>query len=242
MADYRRQIGFIKKWEGGMSNDPNDLAAANPMPCYYAGESGWHTNKGVTWQTFSSYAASLNYVASCANFIQMPDSIWLKIFKKKFWDSFYLDSYNSQSVADIVVSWAWGSGMGGAYRQLAKFLNANYATTLPDEKNDYSQATAAKVRDVFNALTRRGSRERLVQEELIQHYRNFYISLNRPYYLNGWLNRLNELDSFTQETLKEGKAKWPIYLLAGAGIVAITVGTVYLIEETQKHRRSKSAA
>ena len=242
MADYRRQIGFIKKWEGGMSNDPNDPAAAYPMPCYYAGQSGWHTNKGITWQTFSTYATSLGYSASCENFILMPDYIWLKVFKKKFWDAFALDSYNSQSIADIVVSWAWGSGHGGAYRQLARFLNTNYAASLPDGKSDFNVQTAAKVRDVFNAITRRPNRERLTQEELIQHYRNFYISLNKPYYLNGWLNRLSELDSFTQETLKDAGARWPVYLFAGAGLVAITIGTFYLIEETQKQRRSKAAA
>jgi lysozyme family protein len=242
MADYRRQIGFIKKWEGGLSNDPNDPASAYPMPCYYAGQTGWHTNKGITWQTFSSYAGSLNYAATCENFVLMPDYIWLKIFKKKFWDAFLLDTYNSQSIADIVVSWAWGSGMGGAYRQLAKFLNGNYATSLAENKSDYNQANVIKIRDVFNALTRRGKRENLVQQELIEHYRNFYISLNKPYYINGWLNRLDELDSFTQATLREASVKWPVYLFIGAGLVAATIGTVYLIEEYNFHKQRKRAA
>jgi hypothetical protein len=203
MADYRRQIGFIKKWEGGLSNDPNDPASVFPMPCYYAGESGWHTNKGITWQTFSSYASSLNYTASCSNFILMPDNIWLKVFKKKFWDAFLLDTYNSQSIADIIVSWAWGSGMTGAYRQLAKFLNSNYATNLPEAKSDYSTETITKMREVFNAVTRRGKRENLVQQELIEHYRNYYIALINPYYINGWLNRLDALDEFTQQPLRQ---------------------------------------
>lgn len=239
MADYRRQIGFIKKWEGGLSNNLNDPASAYPMPCTYAGQSGWHTNKGITWQTFSSSAASLGYAASCENFISMPDSIWLKIFKKRYWDAFSLDNYNSQSIADIVVAWAWGSGLGGAYRQMAKFLNGNYGTNLSEEKSDYSSAAVAKIRDVFNTITRRGKREELVQQELIEHFRNFYISLNKPYYLNGWLNRLNELDSFTQESLKEASAKWPLYLFVGAGATALVVGVAYLIDQHSSPKQQR---
>jgi lysozyme family protein len=239
MADYRRQIGFIKKWEGGLSNNPNDSASAFPMPCAYAGEYGWHTNKGITWQTFSSYASSLGYTASCENFVQMPDSIWLKIFKKKFWDAFSLDSYNSQSIADIIVAWAWGSGLGGAYRQLAKFLNSNYGTSLPENKSDYTTENVLKLRDVFNAITRRANRERIAQEDLIEHYRNFYFSLNNPYYLNGWLNRLNELDSFTQETLKDASPKWLWYIAITFGVAAAVMGGINAVREYKSYQRVK---
>lgn len=244
MADFRRQIGFIKKWEGGLSNNPNDTASAHPMPCMYAGQYGWHTNKGITWQTFSSNAVLLGYSPTCENFILMPDSIWLKVFKKSFWDKFHLDEYRSQAVADIIVAWAWASGVGGSYRQIAKFLNANYATFLPEDKSDYSSANAEKIKTVFNTITRRPSRESLVQEELIEHYRNFYISLNRPYYINGWLNRLEELDTFTKESLSGAKRNWPVVLFAGAGIVALTVGLIYLIDQdnTSHHQRRLKTA
>lgn len=217
-----------------MSNNPNDSASAYPMPCAYAGQYGWHTNKGITWQTFSTYGASLGYPTTCETFILMPDNVWLKIFKKKFWDAFLLDSYNSQSVADIVVSWAWGSGHGGAYRQLARLINSNYASNLPEQKSDFNSSNVQKMRDVFNAITKRASRERLVQEELITHYRAFYYSLNQPYYLTGWLNRLNELDSFTQDSLKDAGARWPVYLFVGAGLIAATIGIVYLVEESER--------
>ncbi|MCA6392200.1 MAG: hypothetical protein IM607_12500 [Cytophagales bacterium] len=231
MADYRKQIGFIKKWEGGMSNDPNDPAAAHPMPCVHNGQSGWHTNKGITWLTFSSNAKALGYAESCENFIAMPDSIWLKIFKKIFWDKFQLDTYRSQAVADIVVSWAWGSGLGGAYRQLARFLNGNYGASLPDQKSNFSTQNVTKIRDVFNSLTRRKQREKTVREELIAHYRNFYISLNKPYYIKGWLNRLNALDAFTKASLPFEKPNWPSLLLAGGLLIGLSLATVWLFEE-----------
>lgn len=231
MADYRKQIGFIKKWEGGMSNNPNDPASAYTMPCAYAGQTGWHTNKGITWLTFISNAKALGYNASCENFIAMPDAIWLKIFKKAFWDKYQLDSYKSQAVADIIVSWAWGSGLGGAYRQLAKFLNGNYGTNLPDQKSNFSTVNVNKIRDVFNTITSRKPREKTVREELIAHYRNFYISLNKPYYIKGWLNRLNALDEFTRQSLPNQKPGWPTLLLAGGFFLGLTLLAAWLDEQ-----------
>jgi len=238
MADYKKQIGFIKKWEGGMSNNPNDPASAYPMPCLYASQIGWHTNKGITWLTFSSSAKALGYVASCKNFISMPDSIWLKIFKKVFWDKFQLDSYQSQAVADIIVSWAWGSGLGGAYRQIAKFLNRNYGTSLPDQKSDNKSENINKIKEVFNTLTRRKPREKTVREELIAHYRNFYISLNKPYYIKGWLNRLEALDEFTSESLPNEKPVWPSLLLAGGLLISLSLATVWLFEENSTKKQT----
>ncbi len=85
MADHKNQVDFIKKWEGGISNDPRDIGPASfPAPCVYKGQIGWHTNKGIIYRTFSSNAAKLGYSASCENFIQMPDYIWLKIYKLTF--------------------------------------------------------------------------------------------------------------------------------------------------------------
>jgi lysozyme family protein len=203
MADHKNQINFIKKWEGGLSNDPRDVGpASHPAPCVYNGQSGWHTNKGIIYATFESNAARLGYEASCANFITMADHIWLKIYKVSFWDKFLLDDYRSQAIADIIVSFAWGSGIGGAYKQLAKFLNALYGTSLPAITSGYNLQNAKTIRDVFNRLTRTAHSEKRIHEELISHYRQFYISLNNPTYQRGWLNRLNSLNEFTFNSLR----------------------------------------
>ncbi len=236
MADYRRQIGFIKKWEGGMSRNPNDSASSFPMPCLYAGSYGWHTNKGVTWRSFFSNANALGYLASCENFIAMPDAIWLKIFKQKYWDAFDLDGYRSQAIADIIVAWAWGSGNGGAYRQLAKFLNANYASNFSERMSDYNSQSVQKIKELFNAITKKNKREAIVHEELIEHFRNFYYSLNQPYYIKGWLNRLEDLNEFTSESLSEKRVNWGKVLLIGSGVVLLSLGVYTAIElsRTQK--------
>lgn len=240
MADHRNQIEFIKKWEGGLSNDPRDIGPASyPAPCVYNGQVGWHTNKGIIYRTFEMNA-KLGYNPSCANFFAMPDYIWLKIFKHGFWDKFLLDSYRSQSIADIIVSFAWGSGIGGAHRQLAKFLNANYGSNLPITTSSYSLENAGKIRELFHKITKTAIGEKRVQEKLIEHYRQFYISLNNPTYIRGWLNRLNELNEFTYASLRiveRAAKKFLLLSLAGGAIAAATLA-VYFISDNQNKRQA----
>jgi lysozyme family protein len=200
MADYKNTINFTLQWEGGLSNAKTDGASANPSPCPHNGVTGWHTNKGVTWSTFSTMAVPLGYEASCSNFISMPDDIWLKIYKHGFWDKFLLDNYSSQAIADVISQMYYNAGFGGAYRQLAKFLNANYGMQLPINKADYNTANAKIILDKFNAIV--VGKEKEVHDKLIEHFRQFYISLNNPTYQQGWLNRLEALNQFTLKSIK----------------------------------------
>lgn len=51
MEKYKHIIPHILKWEGGLSNHKNDSASKNPCPVTYNGVSGYHTNRGITWNT-----------------------------------------------------------------------------------------------------------------------------------------------------------------------------------------------
>lgn len=198
MANHKNLIGFTKLAEGGLSRTKSDSASANPSGCLitYKGQtaSDWHTNKGITWTTFKA-SSNVGYQPSCPNFEKMPEDIWLKIFKQKYWDKFYLDEYKSQAIADMIVSWSWGSGVGGAYRQLAKFLNANYGTNYPTGVSDYSSDRAKSMRDKFNELS--GKDEREVYDKLVEAKKQFLISLNQPQNLTGWLSRLDKLYQYS---------------------------------------------
>lgn len=242
MADHRNQVDFIKKWEGGLSNDPRDIGpASHPAPCVYMGQTGWHTNKGIIYSTFENNA-KLGYVASCANFIAMPDYIWLKIYKVSFWDKFLLDEYRSQAIADVIVSLAWGSGLGGAYKQLAKFLNQGYGATLRATTSEYSIENAAKIRDMFRQITRSAVSEKRVHLRLIQHMQQFYISLNKPVYIRGWLNRLNALFAFTYPSLRAVNEQRKILMISfAAGAVAI-LSVVGLLLSEQENKQVRKAA
>ena len=79
MANLSLAIPYIQKWEGGLSRATTDTASKNPSPYEHNGKTGWHTNKGITWGTFTDLALKLGIAISPFNFLQMPDFIWRKI-------------------------------------------------------------------------------------------------------------------------------------------------------------------
>lgn len=96
MADYRKLMPFILKWEGGYSNDKDDLGGA--------------TYKGITLATFRSVYGNDKTVKDLK---AMTDGQWRHIFKTLFWDAWQGDRINDQNVANILVDWTWGSGSYG---------------------------------------------------------------------------------------------------------------------------------
>lgn len=115
-------VPFITKWEGGLSRDPADTASSHPAPWSYKGKTGWHTNKGVTYATFKSAAARHGFANNAKNFFEMPDWIWIRILKDGFMRPWPLDQIDHlPRIQAVIITWAWGSGNGGAERRLANF-------------------------------------------------------------------------------------------------------------------------
>ncbi len=96
MADYKKLIPLIKKWEGGFVNNPSDPGGA--------------TNSGVTLSTFRSVYGKDKTVQDLKN---MTMEQWEYIFKKKFWDRWKADDIDNQAIANLLVDWLWASGVYG---------------------------------------------------------------------------------------------------------------------------------
>lgn len=219
MANPSLIIPFILQWEGGLSRNPKDTASKDPAPCSHNGVTGYHTNKGVTYTTFRSLAKPLGYEPTCENFFNMPDDIFLKIFKTGYWNGFKLDDYKSQKIANLIVSWAWASGTYGAYKQLKKFFEKNYDVKLTGTYNENINT----IRDLFNKESLKD--ETSIYTKLVEAYKNFYISLNQPTFIKGWLNRLNDLVTFSDVTsaVKKNPIKTALFIaLGGYGIYKAT--------------------
>lgn len=182
MADYRNAIPYIQKAEGGLSRAITDTASKNPSPYVHNGQSGWHTNRGITWETFKSLAPKAGYAVTEDNFIRMPDNIWLSIYKIGYWDPMKGDSYQSQAVANAVVDFAWASGTGGATRALSKYLG----------KQGILATNAQSIADGFNKLVKDKS-EAAAFNSLIDERKRFFQSLNQPANEKGWLARMETL-------------------------------------------------
>jgi lysozyme family protein len=95
MADAKKLMPFILKWEGGYVNDKDDRGGA--------------TNKGVTLNTFKFYYPG----KGIEDLKHITDDEWLHIFKAGYWNRWQADKIKSQSVANILVDWVWASGKYG---------------------------------------------------------------------------------------------------------------------------------
>jgi lysozyme family protein len=221
MADYRNIISFIKSKEGGKSSATTDTASRNPSPCGN-GSNGkpYHTNKGVTWSTFSSNASSLGYSSSCLNFLNMPDDIWGKIYKQGYWNPMKGDDVKNQAIANTFVEMAWGSGVGGATSFLKQFFKTSY---------NKSFANISQIVDYVNDLDKKGQTPELF-EKLYDFRANKYKALNQPKNLKGWLNRLDAFYVLNKPyALSTGNK---LALILGIGLIAL--GGAYIYVRTRK--------
>lgn len=221
MADYRNIISFIKSKEGGLSSATTDTASRNPSPCGN-GSNGkpYHTNKGVTWSTFSSNTSSLGYSSSCSNFLNMPDDIWGKIYKQGYWNPMKGDDVKNQAIANTFVEMAWGSGVGGATSFLKQFFKTSY---------NKSFANISEIVDYVNDLDKKGQTPELF-EKLYDFRANKYKALNQPKNLKGWLNRLDAFYVLNKPyALSTGNK---LALVLGIGLIAL--GGAYIYVRTRK--------
>lgn len=187
VADFRQIIPFIKEKEGGLTGRPSDSASSDPAPCGYDAkyDAPYHTNRGITWTTFKDNADRLGYAPSCNNFLQMPDSIWEKIYKERFWDIIKADDINNQGIANAYVFWAWQSGRGGARSLMRKMLSEQYGVA-PSEMD-----SNAKIVEQLNRQIKR-DKKRLF-DNMVSYREQFYYDIAPPgssnhSSLRGWLN------------------------------------------------------
>lgn len=219
MASYSSAIPYIKKSEGGLSRAVTDTASSNPSPYTYQGKSGWHTNRGITWTTFKSLAPSAGYTVSESNFLNMPDDIWLKIYKTGYWNPMKGDTYTSQPVANAVVDFAWAAGVGGSTKALIKYLS----------KQGMNADGPISIANSFNNLVKRHG-EAKVFNDLIDERKRFFVSLNQPANEKGWLSRMEELRTQGSALVVSGgkfvKKHWLATTLIVVGLSGIMVGLV----------------
>lgn len=168
MADYRKLVPFIRKWEGGFVNDPLDKGGA--------------TNMGVTIATYRNYRKQKGYSATTVDDLKRMTLIeWQEIFKRLYWNRWRADEIGSQSVANILVDWVWASGVWGIkipQRILGASIDgvvgpATLATlNSKDARTAFDAIMAARVQFIDDICRKTPANER---------------------FRRGWLNRLNDI-------------------------------------------------
>lgn len=156
---------FILRWEGGFVDDPLDRGGA--------------TNKGITIGTFRNFYGKEATVEQLKN---ITDEQWLHIFKSGYWDKWKADDIENQSIANIVVDWAWGSGAATSIKQVQKILGVAVdgivgndtltAINTADQRTLFDKIHSRRIEFVENIVKRDPSQAR---------------------FLKGWKNRINSL-------------------------------------------------
>jgi lysozyme family protein len=210
MANHNNLISDMLYFEGGKSSDPRDTSAArNPAP----NSNGVHTNKGVTWSTFVALSPKLGYNPTTELFLLMPQSLWLKIYKEGFWDYLYLDSLNSQALANLFVQMAWGSGRDTAIRQISQWLKLQSINVPMVRSRETNQVLNTKIKtkkqelDLFLFLWEK-------RMQFLKSLSNWNV------YKNGWTRRMEKIKTDGINLINK-KKNWLLW-----GSIAIVTGII----------------
>lgn len=156
---------FILRWEGGFVDDPLDRGGA--------------TNKGITIGTFRNFYGKDATVEQLKN---ITDEQWLHIFKSGYWDKWKADDIENQSIADIVVDWAWASGTATSIKQVQKILGVAVDGIVGNDT--LTAINIAVQRSLFDKIR---SRRIEFVENIVKR------NPTQSRFLKGWKNRINSL-------------------------------------------------
>ena len=167
MADIKNLIPILQKWEGGFANDPDDLGGA--------------TMAGITMRTFIAYRKKKGLpLPTIGDLKDISPDEWEAILKLFFWDKWQADQINNQSIANILVDWAFNSGNVGI-KIVQKILglvedgivgyNTLYAINTANQKGLFQEIKQAREQFYWDIVKFRPSQQKFIK---------------------GWMNRLSD--------------------------------------------------
>jgi lysozyme family protein len=154
---------FILAFEGGFVNDPDDRGGA--------------TNKGVTIATYRHVFGSGKTVTELKN---ITDAEWDIVFRSMYWCQMRADDIQDQSIANLMVDFAWASGVVRASKYLQKAVGT---------KQD--GVVGAKTLKAVNGSDPKALFKTL--HALRESYIKAIAKGTQRKFLKGWTNRLNAI-------------------------------------------------
>ena len=166
MAKFELYKPIVLRWEGKYAGN------IDGMIC---------TMKGVTLSTYQKYCEQKGLKRpNCFDLKNISDEHWTEICKEMFWDKWKADEIKNQSIAQLLVDWAWTSGVYGIkYPQqvLGVKVDGIVGKNTLAAINDYPDQ-----KELFNKLWNRRKK----------HFEDIAKSPSKAKFLKGWLNRLND--------------------------------------------------
>lgn len=161
MADFRRYIPTLQKWEGGWSDKKEDKGGA--------------TMKGVTLATFQAYYGAHR---TKEDLRKITDEQW-EFIMKIYWNRCKADQIRNQSIAEIFVDWHINAGVN-AIKQVQKAFML-----------DADGIVGPKTLSVLNSpdAERVFTRIKIARESYYRNV--CLCNPSQGKFLAGWLNRTN---------------------------------------------------
>lgn len=160
---------FIRTFEGGFVDDPDDAGGA--------------TNRGVTIATWrkQGYDIDNDGDIDVADLKIITDDDAMNIMKRNYWDRWKADEIIDQSIANILVDWVWGSG--------------SYGIKIPQRMIGVKVdgVVGPKTIDALNSKDARTFFSEIKKERADYFERICEINSHNRKFLNGWIRRLNSI-------------------------------------------------
>lgn len=167
MASLQKSLYKILGWEGGYVNNPHD--------------SGGATFRGVTLNTYKVYCKKKGLPIPTIEDLKKLDEVTIMdLARILFWDKIKGDFIKNQSMADLLFDFVWGSGLD-YIKKIQKTLGV--------------RADGIFGNISLNVLNQKTSKS-LFDQLWIQRANYLKQCKGAPYYLKGWMRRLN---SFTYQ-------------------------------------------
>lgn len=176
---FERGLEFVLKWEGGFVDDPDDP--------------GGRTNKGVTQKTYNKWRAKKGLLAE--DVLNITEQEVHAIYLQDYWAPVAKNWYPDQLAIALFDS-AINMGQRRAVSMLQHAINETRNGQIIAVDGAAGNQTYAALRECIAS----GAQSKLL-EVFIETRRGVYYSIvdGRPRsakYLNGWMNRLNDLANF----------------------------------------------
>lgn len=201
-------ISHLDKWEGGQSSDPDDNAyKANPdAPVNEKGERV-HTNRGVQYNSFKSWASKNGIPKKewSQRFLNLSDED-LNDIVGQYTKAAGADNFNEPVLRALFTQNAWGSGSAIRGSKSNSEDNQALITFLEDQigreiKNSEIKKLSPTIAKEIEAAYQKDP------AGFINEYKGaierFYSTLDDfPKFGKGWLNRINDLVSISLGEIK----------------------------------------
>ena len=172
MADSSKLVPFILSKEGGYVNDKDDKGGA--------------TNFGITLATWRKvgYDKNGDGVINKEDIKLLTEDDFHRVFKNNYWDACKADQIKDQSVANLLVDFAYNSGVSRVSRFIQRIVGVTADGIIGSKTINAINNYPRGQRQLFATL-----RQRRI------NYLNGTVIANptQKKFYNGWMNRVNAI-------------------------------------------------